>query len=90
MDDKTLKELREKVDAAETLKKKMEMLDDVVASCNAEVGFLSVTVNYRNQNEIRMVDTFPAKELFEAFKDDIKAAALKHKEQLEKQYTNLK
>ena len=90
MDDKQLEELRAKVDHAELLKKQISKLDDVISSCNAEVGFVSITVNFKNQNEIRLVEHFQAKELFDAFGGVIKEAAISLKTKLETEYKNLK
>lgn len=90
MDDKSLEELRAKVTAAEKLKQQIVTLEEFIASCNAEVGFLNVTMNYRNQNEIKLVTHFGAKEVFDAFRDDLRTAAEKLKAKLEADYNNLK
>lgn len=91
MDDKTLQELKDKVNTAETLSRQIKTMDDVIASCNAEVGFLNLTMNHNQQNAIPLVNSgFTAREVFDAFKDDVKAAAIKYKTKLEADYKNLK
>lgn len=90
MDDQQLDALKGKVDQAVKLKNQIAALEDFIASCNAEVGFLNVTMNYKNQNEIKLVNHFTAKEAFEAFSGDIKDAAERLKGNLETEFKNLK
>lgn len=90
MDQETLQALREKVKRAEELQQQIDTLDEFIASCNADIGFLNVTMNYRQQNEIKLVAKFGPREVFDAFKDDVQAAAIKLKEKLEAEFKNLK
>jgi len=90
MDDKTLQELKAKVEKAEKLKQQIDNLDELIDSCDATVGFLNITANYRNQNEIRLVEYFGPKEVFDAFKKVIQQAALDLQDQLAEEYKNLK
>jgi len=89
MDDKTLNDLKQVVDQALAVKKKMEHLDDVIASCNAEVGFLDIRINYRNQNEASAASILGAGETFTAFRDSLAEAATKEKARLEASYKQL-
>lgn len=91
MDDKTLQELKGKVERAEALTKQMQTMDDVIASCNAEVGFLNMVMNYNQQNAINLITSgFMPREVFDAFKSAIKAQAVELRKDLEQQYKNLK
>lgn len=90
MDEKTLADLKTKVEQAEKLKKQMDTLDEFIASCNADIGYLNITMNYRNQNEVKLVNQFGPREVFEAFKDDVKTAAENLKKKLETEFKNLK
>ena len=90
MDNETLDNLKQVVDYATGLKNKIEHLDSVVASCNAEVGFVDIRINYRNQNEISLASVLGSAETFTAFRDSLKAAALVEKERLLVRYKELK
>ena len=90
MDDKTLQALKAKVEEAEGLQKKIKTLEEVIASCEATVGFIAITMNYKNQNEIRLADRFGAKDLHDHFKTAIMEAAAKLKDKLEADYIKLK
>lgn len=89
MDDKTLNDLKQVVDQALTTKKQIEYLDDVIASCNAEVGFLDIRINYRNQNEVSMATVLGAGETFTAFKTHVSIAAQQEKDRLVSNYKNI-
>jgi hypothetical protein len=89
MDDKTLTDLKQVVDQALSIKKKIAALDDVLVACNAEAGFLDIKINYRNQNEVSLAAVLGAGETFTAFKKALGEAAGSEKARLHSSYTNL-
>lgn len=89
MDDKKLTGLRDIVSRAEELQKQIKELEDVIASCKAEVGYMGIVVNLKNQNEINLHFKLSPRLTFDSFKDGIKASAEVLKEKLEEEYKNL-
>ena len=90
MDDKLLTELQAKVQLATDLKGRVEALDRVIASCNAEVGFMDIVLNYNNQNEMHVKNILGPGDTFVEFKDVIKQGAMAVRDKLEQQYKDLK
>lgn len=90
LNDETLADLKNKVNQAEALQLQIKALDEVIASCKAEVGFLNIIANYKNQNEVNLVASFPVRNIFDGFKLHISDAATELKGKLETEFKNLK
>jgi len=89
MNDVELDKLRATVDTAEKLKRQIKTLDDFIASSNNAVGYLNVTMNHKNQNEIQLISNFETRVIFDWFKDHLREAAELLKSDLEGKYKEL-
>ena len=81
--------LREKIQRADDLIKQMATLKEFIASCNADIGFLNITMNYRQQNEVKLVNIFEARTLYDVYKTALKETAQEQLTALEAQYKAL-
>lgn len=89
MDKDILQALKAKVEIGEDLQRQIAALDDFIASCNGDIGFVNILMNFKQQNEIVLATVFPAKTLFTEFKAELKDAAYLLKAKLETEFKNL-
>lgn len=90
MDDEKLKNLKETVDQGTSLKNKIEAMTVVIDACDSKLGFLDISINHNNQNEVRLARVLGSAETFAAFSSDIQTAAKAEKVRLEGIFLNLK
>lgn len=91
MDEKTHQELKDKVEQANTLRSQVKALDEVIKSCKGEVGYMNIIANFKNQNEVNLVQSLDqgARDVFDAFKTCVHDGAVSLKTELEAKYKNL-
>lgn len=89
MTDQELGKLQAVVNRAEQLKRNIKALGEFIASCKNEVGYLNISMNHKNQNQIDLASYFTAREVFDEFKAKIYDAAVDLVAKLEAEYSCL-